>query len=442
MSESRSLLYRYKEIGLFFNILMAAFLSVGVSLSNEIYHVLVPLTTLYIIWAIYVFRHLQLYVIFLIYLSIYFFYLYPYFYSGIQLSEYSQYQDIANYNEISLIFFLFYNGTICCAIIWKSKGGQLARHAQFKYGNTTCILYFGLLIGCVFLTMRQGVNVIGMQNSYDAYRSNLENTNSIPLITILVFYLYPFDSRRPKYPAVFWIISCLIVYFCITRGFRMVLAPYGLLLFYWFFDGKIKFRTLLFFTVIGFIIFIGVNAIKMNVQLEVNNALSESKSSNYIISHHADNLYVASAGIGLLRDGNIGMIDRILLNFGFLSEAVVPPSFLPDICKYPHIITKFIPTGGGGLFVVGSYFMWGEIGVWMFGLLLSKLITEAYKGNRIIAVIVGSVILIFAPRWASYDFHVILRFSVLAIFLYLLLCRQKKSWWLVRHHFLVGERAS
>ena len=147
---------------------------------------------------------------------------------------------------------------------------------------------------------------------------------------------------------------------------------------------------------------------------------------DYIVAHHADNLYVAAAGMGMLDCGRIAFFDRVLLNLGFLAETVIPPGMLPDALKYPHIITHTVSTGGGGLFVMGAYLMCGYAGICIFGFLLGEFVRRTYQYRKPLQAIVCAVLMVFAPRWISYDFHIILRFSCLAVVIYLLLCPPRK----------------
>lgn len=201
----------------------------------------------------------------------------------------------------------------------------------------------------------------------------------------------------------------------------MILAPLGMLIFSFYFDNKIKIRSLLLLFIAGFLVLVFINALKMNMNFQAQNILSEGGDNDFIISHHAYNLYVASAGIGLVKQDIITFWDRVMLNIGFVAETLVPPSWLSNNFKYPHIITNFLSTGGGGLCIVGAYLMWGYVGVICFGYLLGCFICSSYKKNSSLQALICSVLLVFFPRWISYDFHIILRFSFLALVLYFVL---------------------
>lgn len=142
---------------------------------------------------------------------------------------------------------------------------------------------------------------------------------------------------------------------------------------------------------------------------------------DYILSHHADNLYGAAAMNGVWRDGLLSIWDRILLTIGFPLEAIIPPVILPLCMKYPLFIAQYTTIGGGGLVPTGCYLMWGYLGTFLFPFGLIRFIAYIYTGNggKYLRLI-GLVVMVFCFHWTSYDFHVILRFPLYAcIVLYL-----------------------
>lgn len=356
---------------------------------------------------------------------LYLVYLFPYFYFGYNLSEYTKYQRVEYFNIVAYLFLLFFSGMYF--------GGKppadrinLLSTIRIESSKSKKVIYLFGLVALLFMTLRQGQNVIGVENSYQAYRANLESTNSMPLILVLylIFFL-PIMGRR--YTKLFYFASIIAGLFCITRGMRMVLAPICLLVYAQLFENKVSNRKLLILFILVFLTFIAINALKMSMDFNLKSALSEG-TDNYIISHHADNLYIGATSVGLVKNGTITFFDRILLNIGFISEAVVPPTFLPDTMKFPHIVNILESTGGGGLFLVGGYLMWGYWGLFLFGLLISHIICygESPDNHNNLVKVCTVVICVFFPRWMSYDFHVILRFTFFATIIYLFFNAWKK----------------
>ncbi len=392
------------------------------------HYIIVPLVILMQIYLLQRLRNAQLLLITTLYIQIYFLYLIPYFYCGIELSQYSEYQNPIYFEKIAFLFYIFYAGLVYSTRkAFNPNRKKLANLITISTTPFKQFLYIIFLLISLLLVLRQGQNVLTANGgTYNAYLENLDNVNGLPLFYILFLMIGYYVIGNWKYKTVLLaILSFILIIFCITRGFRMILAPIGLLLFMVFFDMRIRTRTVIILFGIGFLLLILVNNIKMNLTFNIDYIFSEG-GHDYIVAHHADNLYVAAAGMGMLDHGDITFFDRILLNIGLLLEAIIPPGMLPDILKYPHIITHTVSTGGGGPFIMGAYLMWGYAGLYIFGYLLGEFVRMTYLAQKPLMAMLCAIIMIFAPRWVSYDFHIILRFSCFAIILYIMLCRQKK----------------
>ena len=409
-------------------LLAAIPLGVFTSWGMPTYRIIVPAVILMQFYLIRCFRNVQMLMILTLYLQIYFLYLVPYFYFGTELSQYSEFQNPVYFGKIAFLFYLFYTGLVCSARKpFNPSRIALCRLIRITTPRYKQVLYLLFLFVALGLVLRQGQNVLTAEvDSYGVYIENLDNTNSLPLFYILFLMIGHYviaDWRWRKLLTVVLIV--MLTGYCVTRGFRMILAPTGLLIFMLFVDQRIRTRTVLLLFGLGFVALILVNSLKMSLSFSLDGMFSEGQH-DYIVAHHADNLYVAAAGMGMLDCGRIAFFDRVLLNLGFLAETVIPPGMLPDALKYPHIITHTVSTGGGGLFVMGAYLMWGYAGICIFGFLLGEFVRRTYQYRKPLQAIVCAVLMVFAPRWISYDFHIILRFSCLAVVIYLLLCPPRK----------------
>lgn len=421
-------------------VLLIALILVGIMISMGlcIPYAIFFCTSILLFFIIKNFENHQFIIGIALYLFIYFVYLYPYYFHGIQLSQYNKYQNWESYNKLGFLFLLFYCGMLYANIDDKQKTNI---YANVKIRSTQWKKFFyilGLLL-ILILTIKQGHNVVGEINSYSTYKENLESINSMPLVCVLyLIFFIPILGDKSK--RILVVIIILLIFFCISRGIRMVLAPIGTLIFAIFYENKISTKKLLVFFILAFIFLLIVNALKMNMELTISKAFSEG-TEDFIISHQADNLYIGNVGISLVDEGIITFWDRIFLNIGFLLETIIPPTFIPASMKFPHIIGLHTSTGGGGLFLIGSYLMWGYVGVFIFGYILTKFIcTCEKKGQSSIVTIIGITLCVFFPRWISYDFHLILRFSFLSILIYLFFNEWKKNTHYKHHPFCRRRR--
>lgn len=390
---------------------------------------IIPLVCLEEFFIIVKYKELQVLQLMMLYLFVYFLYLIPYFFFGYQLSDYTKYQNPLYFIKTAYLFYLFYLGVLLVPYNRKDiVRKRLFDKIHYRTSKLHKLIYALMILAVLFLTMRQGQNVLNTDNAYEVYRENLESVNSLPLYLILLLVFFPIISKWNRNSKLFYaVLFLMITIFCITRGVRMVLAPAVILAYLVFLEGKLNSRRFIILVVLGYVFFIFVNALKMNMEMQMNTLFSEG-SDNMIISHHADILYGAASCFGLISDGKLTIVERIPLTIAFVSEIIIPPQYISDIYKYPHIININSDTGGGGLFLPGALLMWGYVGVCLFGLFITKLLTSAYSARIVhpIRTVICIIVIVFFPRWMSYDYHVILKFPFLGLILYLFfLCKIK-----------------
>lgn len=383
----------------------------------DIYKILIPLIFLIQIYLLWRFRNIQMLQIITLYIFLYFIFLIPYFYFNMELSQYSEFQKDLYFEKVLYLFYLFYSGAFI-ASAWEINPHRikLNKEIQLKPDKTIKILYLIIVAIAVVLMFREGVNVLDASSPYMAYRENLNNTSSISLFVILLLFFLPYLYSSKL---LYYSILSLVFFYCVTRGFRMVLAPLLLLIFFHKLDLKFRFRLIFILFILSFLFMGYVNSLKMGQKFKLIYSFTENP--DYVLSHQADALYISASTIGLIDSNEITFSNRILLTIGFLSESIIPPTLLPDTIKFPHVVSLHARTGGGGLFIPGAYLMWGSIGVILCGFLLVFLFKISYNTNNIMLKLLISVIFIFSPRWISYDFHLILRFSVYIFIIYFLL---------------------
>lgn len=389
------------------------------------YHYIIPVVCLMQMYLIYRLKNTPMLLMSLLYLFIYFIYLIPYYYNGAQLSEYTQYQNPLYYNRILYIFYMFYSGiTLASSYDFNPYKHRLKNMIKINTQKPITIIYILFLFILIIFVYRQGENVLKANVPYMAYKENLENANSLPIFCILFILFLPFIIKNIVIKNIlFNTFIVAISYFSITRGFRMVFVPMIFLIYLYYIDMKIKTKYMIIAMILGFVFMGYINSLKMNTPFEIYNIFSEN--DKFILSHHADNLYGSAVGMGLIDNGTITYGKRTLLSIGWISEIIIPPTFLPNYMKYPHIINSSVQTGGGGLFITGAYMMWGGLGVLIFGFLFAQLVRLTYKKQNSILSLITTIILIFSARWISYDFHIILRFSLIGLFIYYFLNNTK-----------------
>ena len=391
-----------------------------IKLGMDVSYFVIPTILLLVIDLIINFKKVQILILFVLYSFLYFLYLIPYFWFHIRLSAYTEFQNFQLFSFVLFEFYLFYLGLSLSSIkCFNPQNIRLKNCIHFYCPFKIQLAYLLFLFIVLGVIMKQGQNVFLSSSPYNAYMDNLESSSALPMFWLLFMFFGHYVIRQKQMRIIsFPVLYVLFMYFCITRGYRNLLAPVIFLMFLFYFDSKIKLKWLLWLFLFAFVAMIGLNALKMGVDFKWIYLLTES--DEFILSHHADNLYISAQGLGLVGDDRISFWNRIMLNIGFLLESIYPPSLLPDFMKYPAIIRLHADNGGGGLCIGGAFLMWGFGGILLFGYLLGELIRVSYNYSNKSLKLISMVVLIFSANWFSYDFHVILRFSVFACIIYIL----------------------
>ena len=409
-----------KKIGFLFLILFPIFFALNFA-DISIYKIVMPLTVLLILFSLYLYRNVQIMMIIIIYIALYFVYLFPFFYFGIQLSQYTIYNNVHNFEKVALMFYIFFLGLIFSSDLnLNMKKMKVSEVLFVNYSFSKRIILFFCSIVLVILTFSQGTNIYRAANYYQAYKENLKLLGSSSLYGVIPLLIlgFSYKSRKTRFLIIgpFVFLYCI---FAITRGTRMVLVPYVMLIFVLCFDLKFKSIYIVWLCMFGFVFLLVLNMVKAKISFEASNLFGTG--TEYLISHHTDMDYICCAILGLFDDNKISPLLRFSTRLGTLLEVIVPPKILPDSWKYPHAIAGILPNGGGcPMFVVLYISFFGFAGIFVMGVILSKLVSLLYKkGEKQISIkLIIVSILIFSSRWISYDFHTILRFPAFAVIFY------------------------
>ena len=375
-----------------------------------------PLLVLLQIGLIYRFRTMQPLLVLSIYLFIYALYLFPHFLSGARLSEWWAYQDTHYFRQVLLQFYVFYVGMAVGALAPMNPERHRLIDLQTIHVSQGTALCFTLVVcGLVALTYRSGVNVLVADNPYHAYVENGKSGSFITMMAIIATVSVGVVLRgRRVGKMVMTVLFLILIYYMVTRGYRILLTTVIMGCFLLYFELRFKTRTILLGCVLGVVLFLLLNIAKGGAELEWE-SLFNAGSGEVILSHHADNLYGTAAMNGLYENGSIDIIHRLWMGLAWFSHALIPPSMTPQMVRVPQFVTLFTSIGGGGLAPVICWLYWGYIGCFLFPFLLVRWISDVYQNRKgryqRLAVF---MVLMTGCNWLSYDFHSVLRLPVLA----------------------------
>lgn len=406
----------YSHSFLLFLVLITIPLGIMTNNGGDTYQIIIPAIICMQFYLIRKLQNVQPLLLLSIYIFYYFIYFIPYFYQGLVLSQWLEFQKKLYFSITLYQFYLFYLGmSLGASYSINPNRNKLIDFLRFKTTPLNSFIYIILLCAIISLVFKIGENVLNTDNPYEAYMDNLNESSSLPLFaTLFLFLSYLIIPNKTTRTILLLLFSCILLYHNITRGFRIIIPTLFLLIFLVYFDLKWKTRTIILLFFIGFCGLIFLNNLKNGDSFSFATLFTEP-GNDFILSHHADSLYASACMNGLVEQNQISFIDRFLLTCGFFLESIIPPSFLPLSMKYPLFISNYTMTGGGGLCITGCYLMGGNFFTIVFPFLLTRFIAFCYSGNANKYIcLIGAVIIILFPRWASYDFHVILRLPILA----------------------------
>lgn len=378
-----------------------------------------PLLVLLQIGLIYRFRNIQPLLILSIYLCIYALYMIPHFWGGARLSEWWAFQDTHLFRQVLLQFYVFYVGLAVGALApMNPERRRLIDLQTIRVSQGTAICFTLVVCVLIALTYRSGVNVLVADNPYHAYVENGSSGSFVIMVAIIATVSLGVLLRRSRGgKTVMTLLFLILVYYMVTRGYRILLTTVVMGCFLLYFDLKFKTRTILLgcgLAVVGFLL---LNIAKGGASLEWD-SLFNTGSEDVILSHHADNLYGTAAMNGLYENGSIDIIHRMWMGLAWFSHALIPPSMTPEMVRVPQFVKLYTPIGGGSLAPVICWLYWGYIGCFLFPLLLVRWIATIYQDRgggfwRLAAFMA----LVTGCNWLSYDFHSVLRLPMLACIL-------------------------
>lgn len=393
----------------------------------DTYHIMIPAVIFMQIYLCFMLRNMAVFLLLTIYSFVYFLYLIPYFYFDMQLSMRTQYQNKIFFLLVCLQFYVFYAAICLSAIIRPNPERKWLRNGLMLNTSSVMSLMMPLLtlLVVIYLFMTGGSNVLIESNSYGAYMENLHKSNSVGLLVVMLISFSYFVIKNSKWRNVsVFLFSGLIAYYAVTRGFRVIIAPVGFLVILLWGEQKISVKFVFVLAFLGLVGLTFVNALKMNESFSLMYVFSSNDS--FILSHHADQLYGSAVATGLVEQGKISFFDRIFLQIGLFAQSVIPPSLFPLSMRFPHILTLHSEIGGGGLFMTGGTLLFGYIGMFLITYFLSKFIQFAYiTSNKYIKILVF-VILVYSANWFSYDLNVVLRFPILGLVVYYVMCKFRR----------------
>jgi hypothetical protein len=281
------------------------------------------------------------------------------------------------------------------------SGGQYLNLNKKIYRAKNLPIFFFCIFIVLFFT---SLMISGKGTAFSSdYRLVTEiRYGFIDYAIIFIFFSYYFSNK--KYDNFIILVALGYMLICTLYGYRLRMSQMGLLVFFLFFEDKVKPWFLALLTVMSFwglkivAVFRGLDkSLSFDSMLGLKNGV--------IVSNQGGVFLNANMYIGLVEDGLISGSERITTFFGYFLAIFYSQSALPDKYNVAKLAENYFSIPGGGL-ISGYIYLWGglllaiPVGL-LIGYLHSCLLRDAKSSIYFLAYMI--VIVATFPRWFAYD---------------------------------------
>lgn len=370
-------------------------------------------------------RDLPILILF-IFISSYSFQTYSFFFNGVFLTIWPDFQNPNMVNKVLLLDSIF--------IV--SLGNSIKQNLSIikldfnRYIIRNYYLFYLNIIICISIIFW---GIRGESLLQGAIYGSIEKSplNEYFIVFFLIVNLtLPSENRFNKF--LLFILYLMYATKNVIYGGRIEVLQLTLLLIYlyWIIPGKVKKRL------IYSILFFGIYAVSVVGRIRSNpidflegNYFSYLNPLEIFSLGPSDAIYLNSNQGDVIQSSAriLGLIDLSILDFStrlisfafYLFSAVLPSSILPDFSNLASFKQDIYRSGGGGLIAVYFYNWLSFIGPILSGIFIGYSINKVFNTSSIARKIYGLMILVTFPRWYAYNPIFLVKFCIYAVFLYL-----------------------
>lgn len=360
--------------------------------------------------------------LFLIFISTYLIYLIPLIFFNTPIASHSQFDNILYYNKTLSVFIFFLFSLNYFLFKSKDVSQKIILNSILKRYPSSGIFYSLLLFQLFIIVYAsyKGQFILNSSDSYDAYRSNLENQNGL-WEYFLIFYIlsFIFSSNTKINRFLMLVIYLLYFYISITRGYRIQLIQMTFLYFILFYDGKFSNKILILFSSFGLLLMELYGLVKVigNVSSDIVNVAIDSNQMAFV-TNQTEVFYSTTSVLTLQSQGHLGIGVQIETFLAFILNFIVPTGLLWNGSRVIDHVWQFAEIGGGGFCFGYFYFWFGYVGVILLALYFGKLFNARFKNSNIFILFLIFTISL-TPRWFAYEpTNHLIRLPLMLVILY------------------------
>lgn len=355
------------------------------------------------------FRKNPAFLLFYIFCLFYTLSLIPYYFFGLEVSLWKDFNDKQYYDMAVRIYGCF----LITPLIVKKR--QFNFTEVFKIPKNANILGF-----LIFFTVSALIVVFGQSGSdifeSGGYATGESSKSTIYEYFILFFLMTYYYSNKTKLQLIILVsLGSFYVVKSLLYGGRIEIIQFLILCFYiLIIDYKLKISPLKI--ILGCLVFYYINQVFSEIRsnpiplLEGNYIIYlnpfeafSNPDIKYVISNEGDVFQSSVRLIGLMENGLLDTFTRFKAFIGFFISIVVPSSWLPDEASLITYKKDIYGSGGGGLIAVYFYAFLGWLGPFIISAYLFWIYRLTAKHKTIYLQFYCLMVFSTFPRWFAYN---------------------------------------
>jgi len=414
--------YKNLTVNLFVLIIFLVSLMVSINLSNGSWAIF-SFAIFISILVIRVYRYSQPIFIMMSFFFLYVIFLIPYFYYGVNISYYTEYNNYDMFTKT-----LIYHTIFIVALYIFSKKNKFDtserivdklnfKNSIFAYAISIFMMVFIIVFG------KTGDNILDTGGYGRSGGGGFLNLAIYEYFYIFVITAFIYSNKNPYLLRLIGIVSSVYAFKALLYGSRIEVIQIALLLFILFFEKKISTLRLVFYGVLGYLFFDIFGLLRQDINsffVNIKNyeLFQVTSDRGFVSSNQGDVFYSSAVLVSAIEYGVYDILFRIKSFLGFISQIFLPSRFTSLDAQLSVIIKNLTNTGGGGLISI-YFFSWGGLfGIVFIAKYISFILHKLYISKNQYLLIYGIMVLTTYPRWFAYGPIALFKLSGYVIIVY------------------------
>lgn len=370
----------------------------GSILNEKIGKYLLVYTIFYTLYMMYRHRKNQVFIIYLIFISTYWFYMLLYYFMDIPYSGFTNLQNITYTNGTLRIQSLF---VILLFSLLKSNPATIIKDKGYEKSNPIVYLLSVICMISILIFSLSGNNIF--TGDYGDTTTN-STIFEYYFIFAICAQIYSNNIRKRKFVL---IINLLYSISILLLGLRLVCLQVLLMIFIFNYENRLKTRWVVIISIIGFIGMSFMSFIRSNERVTFIESLGVI--DGVLRTNQGDVFLTSTVHYALTKMGEFDLVFRLKSLLAFIQNIFMLPRFQNEL-GILNLNLGVYKVGGGGFGAMYSYVWLGYVGVIGLAIYISYFINKTRNINSY--KVYGVFICITFFRWYSYSLVILFKMGL------------------------------